>query len=78
MRPELKGPDVVAHCPDCGGRSTFESQRNGKEHGYVLSEGSWQDPTTGATYGNRIYRLLRCASCGRGGTVGTIGMRSDQ
>lgn len=61
MQPELtEAGNVRANCPNCNGAvSTFEVRYNGKEFGYVAEQ---KLP---------IYRLMRCAGCGRGG-VATI------
>ncbi len=64
--------DVVAYCPDCGALSTFESRKVGTEYGYILNEGLWHD-NAGLSYAHRIFRLLRCASCGRGGLATIAG-----
>ena len=57
--------DVSAYCPDCGVHTTFEHKIEGREletliinrkHMYLRIE-----------YSRILYRLLRCASCRRGG-----------
>jgi hypothetical protein len=71
VRPELKnGNNVVASCPDCGGRSTFESKSAGTPFGRIDKEGVLQ--YDGQTYHVSVYHLLRCASCGRGALATSV------
>ena len=64
MGAQYKNGDVVAYCPDCGALSTFESRTGGTYYGRIERQGVFG--LTG-TQGLKVYQLLRCASCGRGG-----------
>ena len=73
MSAQYQNGDVVAHCPDCGARSTFESRKGGgTEYGSIVAQAPWYD-SRGIAYAHRIFRLLRCASCGRGGLATIAG-----
>jgi hypothetical protein len=62
--PKQVGGNVVARCPACRAVTTFES-RGEREHGSLVLEG---DVKVGRVlYSRTIFRLLRCAGCGRGG-----------
>lgn len=66
MRPKFNRSNVQARCPDCGGAvTTFESSDGTREFGHIRCERS--HPHNGGTFSHAIYRLLRCAGCGRGG-----------
>jgi Domain of unknown function (DUF4145) len=65
--PELRGTDVVAMCPECGGRSTFESRLAGTYLGRIERAGTFK--YEGRQFGAKAYHLLKCAGCGRGGLV---------
>lgn len=65
MGPELRGTDVVATCPECGGRSTFESRVAGTYLGRIERAGTFR--YDGKEWGAKAYHLLKCAGCGRGG-----------
>jgi hypothetical protein len=65
MPAEYVNGNVQATCPDCGAFATFEAVTGGKEFG-VLARGGRVE-YQGHAYGRTLYRLLRCASCGRGG-----------
>jgi hypothetical protein len=61
MKPSFQHGNVRANCPDCSGAVTTFEYRSGPqgEFGTVaLGLGAGQ---------SRIYKLLRCAGCGRGG-----------
>lgn len=67
MKPELVGHNVRAKCPGCEGSvSTFEFKSEGKEFGYIIREAG--QPQSDHPF-RVIFRLLRCAGCGRGGLV---------
>lgn len=63
--PILDKNNVRAKCPDCGGSTTFEFKSAEREYGYVVQEG--RHSFKGEGFEIIIYRLLRCAGCGRGG-----------
>jgi len=67
MKPEFVRGNVRAHCPDCGGAvTTFEyKEAAANEYGTVVIGGRHE--FEGQGYTNVIYKLLRCAACGRGG-----------
>jgi hypothetical protein len=69
MKPESSGYNVRASCPDCKGAVTsFEYQYCGKELGVVVQETSHRYPEPNGPILRYVhFRLLRCASCGRGG-----------
>jgi hypothetical protein len=64
MKPEFKQGHVRANCPDCGAITTFEYMAQGNEYGGIVQEKSHS--FAGTTYARTIYKLVRCASCGRG------------
>ncbi len=66
MTAKLVGTNVRAQCPDCDGSiTTFESVSDSKEFGCIGRAGIHECRGVKLTYIN--YRLMRCASCGRGG-----------
>jgi hypothetical protein len=69
MKPEFVEGHVRATCPDCGTVTSFEYRKEGQEHGGIgLSRTKGKAITIGGTaYTYSIYKLLRCAACGRGG-----------
>lgn len=73
MSVQLKGNNVIANCPDCDGAKTtfeFRDTNSGREYGYVVDDVHHQlfDETgTPHTGKRRIYRLLKCSTCGRAG-----------
>lgn len=65
MPPIISGDNVRAACPDCGTLCTFEAKQQGSQFGELGQEGQLQIDAT--VYNRRVYRLLRCGGCGRGG-----------
>lgn len=67
MKPRFVNGNVIAHCPDCySNSSTFEYRKErGTEHGGINIDGAHEYKNK--NYENILYRLLRCAGCGRGG-----------
>src|SRR2546425_1165759 len=65
MPAEYVGGNVRATCPDCGAVTTFEAATGGSEFGVLGRSGMTK--YRGQLFGRTLYRLLRCASCGRGG-----------
>lgn len=66
MKAILVGNNVRANCPDCGTPTTFEFKSADRgEFGWVTQDGYHN--FMGQSYDHVIYRLLRCAGCGRGG-----------
>jgi hypothetical protein len=66
MLPERRNDINASRCPDCGGTVTsFEHMSSGRDLGYHLINQIHQ--FAGAVYNRFIYRLYRCAGCGRGG-----------
>lgn len=70
---QLKGNNVIANCPGCDGAKTtfeFRDSDKGREYGYVIDdiEHTIIDET-GMDHKakRRIYRLLKCSTCGRAG-----------
>lgn len=68
MKPENVDGSVRAHCPNCNGAiTTFEKRDASRDFGTIIKEGSYNIRVHA---NNRIvYKLLRCAGCGRGGLV---------
>ena len=65
MRPEYVGGQVRAQCPDCDGAvTTFESKAGDRELGTQIVNRNHE--YLGRSYSRILYRLLRCAGCGRG------------
>lgn len=66
MKAKYSNGNVVARCPDCGGAvTTFEYKDKMIEYGNVII--SKKHIFEGSNYDLIIYKLLRCAGCGRGG-----------
>ena len=66
MRPIYVEGQVRARCPTCGGAvTTFEINHKNTELGLLLRE--HRHNFEGGVYNRTVYRLLRCAGCGRGG-----------
>lgn len=66
MKPQAFGSNVRAMCPDCEGAvTTFEYRDSSREFGYVVL--NRQHLFQKKPYLRIVYRLLRCAGCGRGG-----------
>lgn len=67
MEPELINGNVRAACPDCNGAiSTFEFMTNhGGEFGGVHVSGG--HTLRDMRFTELLYRVVRCAGCGRGG-----------
>lgn len=65
MKPTFEKGNVKAYCPDCKAITTFEFQSGGSEFGsHIINE---PHMFKGSQYSRLIYKLLRCAGCGRGG-----------
>jgi len=66
MTAKLSNNNVVSVCLDCGVTTTFEFKSdNTSEHGSIVQEKNWK--VDEVHYRRAIYRLMRCAGCGRGG-----------
>lgn len=65
MKPIFENGNVKAFCPDCEARTSFEYQTSGREFGTILI--NIKHDYKNRTYSGIIYKLLRCASCYRGG-----------
>ena len=69
MKKVISGFNVQAKCPNCQGAVTsFEFMQSGKEFGSIIS-GHSSIRVMDDKYDQTHYKLLRCASCGRGGFV---------
>ncbi|MDO8648808.1 MAG: DUF4145 domain-containing protein [Candidatus Peregrinibacteria bacterium] len=77
MKPTLHNSNVRARCPDCDGAvTTFEVSDGHKEFGHIRCERPHRHE--GQTYPHAIYRLVRCAGCGRGGIASICGGNHDK
>jgi len=67
MKPRYKNGNVISRCPDCNGAvTTFECKNSSQgEFGTVIVDK--QHSYDGQQYSRIIYKLMRCAGCGRGG-----------
>jgi hypothetical protein len=65
MPAEYVNGNVRAFCPECGALTTFEQRVGGQ--GYGSFERAGVNGYGGKVYATRVYLLLRCAGCGRGG-----------
>jgi hypothetical protein len=66
MKPEYSHGNVRTRCPDCNGAiTTYEQKRQGSEFGTVVIESAHRYKDW--SYTHFLYRLMCCASCGRGG-----------
>ena len=66
MKPSLVNGNVKAVCPTCETMTTFEYKHGGSsEFGTVVVDEKHE--FDGITYHRLVYKLLRCANCGRGG-----------
>lgn len=65
MKPEYINSNVRAHCPDCDGAITTFEFKDSNEFGSVIVDG--QHIYKYNHYNRIIYKLLRCAGCGRAG-----------
>ncbi|MHA1482850.1 MAG: DUF4145 domain-containing protein [Candidatus Heimdallarchaeaceae archaeon] len=66
MKPEFANANLRARCPDCNGAlTTFEVSYKGKEFGDVIVGRTHE--FNEKKYSRVIYKLMRCAGCGRGG-----------
>ncbi len=67
MGPEYKNGNVISRCPDCNGAvSTYEYKgASSGEYGTIVVDENhlYND----INYGRVIYKLYKCAGCGRGG-----------
>lgn len=77
MNPEYTtNLNIRARCPNCGGAiATFERKSERAEHGFVLIDG--RHVYDGMEFTRVIYRLFRCAGCGRGG-LGKLHDKGDE
>jgi len=59
---------IPAHCPDCKVPSSFEGKYGGSELGYTEIGSPHDKPHAfeGKPFTRIIYKLYRCAGCGRG------------
>lgn len=67
MNPTLETHNIKARCPDCNGAVTsFLFRNESREYGHFVEqmEPIFKDKIG---YNRTLYRLLRCAGCGRGG-----------
>jgi hypothetical protein len=70
MRAEYIDGNVRARCPDCAGTiTTFEYKGSGNEFGTIIIDK--HHVFKGESFNRILYKLLRCAGCGRGG-IATI------
>jgi hypothetical protein len=66
MQPQYTNGHVQTRCPDCGGAiTTFECNTGGNEFGSIEQKGPHY--FANSLFSRVIYKLMRCASCGRGG-----------
>ena len=65
MTTKYMNGDVIAYCPDCEAHTTFEHKEHGHEFQIIIVNRSHK--FRGNSYSRILYRLLRCASCNRGG-----------
>ena len=65
MKAILENGTVRASCPDCGVLTSFESVFRGAQHGFIFIPPKMRAHV--AEVPGRMFQLLRCASCGRGG-----------
>jgi hypothetical protein len=64
MKPIFSAGNVRANCPNCSGAvTTYEYSTPGGEHGTITIP----DPVRPI-----VYKLLRCAGCGRGGLAAIV------
>lgn len=78
MKPQYVNGNMRAACPDCGGAvTTFEHRSAQAEYGSVVR--NWPHQFEGLHYTRILYRLMRCAGCGRGGlaTIHDDGQRQQ-
>jgi hypothetical protein len=72
-----KDMQVRASCPDCGGAiSTFERNPGNRDLGYILID--QRHTFNGREFLRVVYRLFRCAGCGRGGIAKLHDNRNEQ
>ena len=71
MKPAYVNGNVRAVCPECGVPTTFEAQSAARSYGSFVRSGNYVDLTSEVPnkqqYPRRIFVLLQCAGCGRGG-----------
>jgi uncharacterized protein DUF4145 len=65
MRPELRNGQVVALCPECNAITSFETMKDGNPHSSIIINHYHRFGEK--TYAKKVYKLLRCAGCSRGG-----------
>ena len=67
MKPRYENGNVVLRCPDCNGAvTTFEYKDSSQgEFGTIIV--NKPHSYEGQQYTRILYKLLRCAGCGRGG-----------
>lgn len=73
MAAELVGYSVKAVCPKCVAVTMFEwrdGPSGSSEYGYVVQGGGFLHASN--VYPHRLWRLLRCAGCGRAGLAAIL------
>ncbi|SDU41985.1 DUF4145 domain-containing protein [Desulfobacula phenolica] len=65
MNTKYQNGDVIAYCPDCKTHTSFEHKTSGRELETIIVDRHHE--YEGKKYSRILYRLLRCASCKRGG-----------
>ena len=65
MSTKYRNGDVIAFCPDCKTHTTFEHKAGGNEFQTIIVDRPHE--YNGKKFTRLLYRLLRCASCNRGG-----------
>lgn len=73
--PKYENGNVIAVCSVCAVPTTFEATREGNnEHGSLIMENPFRKGMVGLPDDQRVvFRLLRCAGCGRAGLAGVHG-----
>lgn len=70
MAPKYQNGNVIAVCPICGVPTTFEAKDSTREFGSIIIDNPSREEWSFPEGHNRIvFRLLKCASCGRAGLV---------
>lgn len=65
MKPLFENGNVKSQCPECNSITTFEFKESNNEFGNVIINKPVR--FEGKTYSRTIFKLMRCASCGRAG-----------
>ena len=77
MNAKYENGNIIANCPNCKSKTTFEAKNENREHGSVILDQPSRDEWDLSLHMNRvIFRLLRCAGCGRAG-LAAIGCDDD-